>query len=93
MPRLVMAAAASETGAVPRTAIQAVHDMLFELRALRAYAGTARISEEAHALSLHSATRLGLYSIGRPSAQDRHPSRESLLHALDSIYAASPKDS
>ena len=58
-----MAAAASETGAVPRTAIQAVHDMLFELRALRAYAGTARISEEAHALSLHSATRLGLYSI------------------------------
>ena len=91
LPRLVMAAAASETGAVPRTAIQAVHDMLFELHALRAYAGTSRISEEAHALSLHSATRLGLYSIGRPSTQQRHTSRESVLHALDSIYAASRK--
>lgn len=91
LPCLLMAAAASDTAAVPRTAIQAVHDMLFVLRALRAYAGTARISEEAHALSLHTATRLGLYSIGMPSAHESHMSRESVLHALDSIYAASRK--
>lgn len=89
LPCLLMAQAVPDTTAVPCTAIQAVLDILFDLRALRAYAGTARISEEAHPLSLSSASRLGLYSIGKPPAYESHMSPEFVSHALEAIHAAS----
>lgn len=76
---------------VPRTAIQAVEQMLFELRALRASVGSVHLAEEVHALSLPSATRLGLYSLELPSHSAGRISPEYIVDMCDAIHASSKR--
>lgn len=77
---------------MPRTAIGAVHQLLFALRELRQGMGHTNVSEEVHALSLRSATYLGLYSLEHASLNHAHRlSQEYVSDVFDALHSASKR--